>query len=172
VAGETPAESRGGGATSRRAGRAYEPGPPTSQRGEAGGRFVSSRVWNSPIPGVCLERWETGSNMSRRRRRPTQEGSSSDRTARQSAHPNLASEEIIARQREALDRLVQSAERSFHDKQAASARRDWCNPIPAERKVETVQAFLKAFHDERTMEIATCTVCYVKKKARDLGHVD
>jgi hypothetical protein len=79
---------------------------------------------------------------------------------------------MIAQQREALDRLVQSAERSFYDKQEASARQDWCNPIPAERKVETVQAFLKAFHDERTMEIATCTVCYVKTKPRDLGRVD
>jgi hypothetical protein len=71
VAGETPAEPRGGGAASRRAGRAYEAGPPKSQKGEAGGRFVNSRVRNSPIPGVCLERWETDSNISRRRRRPT-----------------------------------------------------------------------------------------------------
>jgi hypothetical protein len=52
------------------------------------------------------------------------------------------------RQKEALDRLVQAAEQSFQEKQMASTRRDWCNPIPAQRKVDTVQAFLKAFHDE------------------------
>jgi hypothetical protein len=79
---------------------------------------------------------------------------------------------MIAQQREALDQLVQAAERSFQEKQAASDRRDWCNAIPAERKVDTVQAFLKAFHDESTMEIATCSVCYVKKKPRDLDHAD
>jgi hypothetical protein len=67
---------------------------------------------------------------------------------------------------------VQAAERSFREKQAASDRRDWCNPIPVERKVDTVQAFLKAFHDESTMEIATCSICYVKKKPRDLDHAD
>jgi hypothetical protein len=79
---------------------------------------------------------------------------------------------MMAQQREALDRFVQSAERFFQDKQAASARQDWCNPIPAERKVETVQSFLEAFHDEDTMEIATCSVCYMKKKPRDLKRVD
>jgi hypothetical protein len=79
---------------------------------------------------------------------------------------------MIAQQHEALDRLVQTAEQSFEEKQGASLRRDWCNPIPAERKVDTVQAFLESFHDERTMEIATCSVCYVKKKPRDLGYVD
>jgi hypothetical protein len=79
---------------------------------------------------------------------------------------------MIAQQKEALDRLVQAAERSFQEKQAASIRRDWCHPIPAERKVDTVQACLKAFHDESTMEIATCSVCYMRKKPRDLDHAD
>jgi hypothetical protein len=58
---------------------------------------------------------------------------------------------MSAQRREALDQLVQEMERSFQEKQAASVRRDCCNPIPAERKVGTVQAFLKAFHDESTM---------------------
>jgi hypothetical protein len=79
---------------------------------------------------------------------------------------------MIAQQHEALDRLVQTAERSFEEKQGASLRRDWCSPIPAERKVDTVQAFLEALHDESTMEIATCSVCYVKKKPRDLCRLD
>jgi hypothetical protein len=79
---------------------------------------------------------------------------------------------MTAQQREALDRFVQFAERFFQDKQAASARQDWCNSIPAERKVETVQSFLEAFHDEDTMEIATCSVCNMKKKPRDLKRVD
>ena len=79
---------------------------------------------------------------------------------------------MLAQQKEALDRLVQAAEQSFQEKQAASTRRDWCNPIPAERKVDTVQAFLKAFHDENTMEIATCSVCYTKKQPQDVDHVN
>ncbi len=78
----------------------------------------------------------------------------------------------VAQQKEMLDRLVQAAERSFQEKQAVSIRRDWCNPVPAQLKVDTVQTFLKAFHDESAMEIATCSVCYMKKKPRDLDHVD
>lgn len=79
---------------------------------------------------------------------------------------------MLIRQREALDRLVEAVEQLFREKKAASARRDWCEPIPAESKVETVQSFLKAFHDESTMELATYSVCYMKKKPRDLDSVD
>ena len=79
---------------------------------------------------------------------------------------------MVAQQKEALDRLVKATELFFQKKQAASVRRDWCNPIPAQRKVGTVQSFLTAFHDENTMEIATCSVCYMKKKPQDLDHDD
>ena len=90
----------------------------------------------------------------------------------QRAFPDLASVEMAARQKEALDRLVQEAENAFLEKQTASDRRDWCNPVPAWRKVETVQAFLKAFHNEDSLEIATCSVCYLKKKPQDLDRTD
>ncbi|KAK0710682.1 hypothetical protein B0H67DRAFT_646120 [Lasiosphaeris hirsuta] len=85
---------------------------------------------------------------------------------------DLTTAEMVARQKEALDRLVQAAEQSFQEKQVASTRRDWCNPIPVQRKVDTVQAFLKAFHDEETMEIAACSVCYLQRRPRDLVCVD
>jgi len=52
-----------------------------------------------------------------------------------------------------------------------SACRDWCNPIPPEGKVDIVQAFLKAFHDEDSSEIALCSVCRMQKKPRDLKSV-
>jgi hypothetical protein len=95
-----------------------------------------------------------------------------DLTAGQAAHTDLESVDITAQQREAVDQLFEATERSFREKQAASVRRDWCNPIPGERKVETLQSFLKAFHDESTMEITTCSVCYIKKKPGDLSDVD
>jgi hypothetical protein len=91
-----------------------------------------------------------------------------DLTAGQAAHTDLESVDITAQQREAVDQLFEATERSFREKQAASVRRDWCNPIPGERQVETVQSFLKAFHDESTMEITTCSVCYIKKAKRSL----
>ena len=116
--------------------------------------------------------------MKRRRRQPTQDGPSSTIPTEQRSLPNglespdLTSADMVARQKEALSRLVQAADEAFQEKQAASARRDWCNPIPVQRKVDTVQDFLKAFHDEGSMEIATCSVCYIKKKPQDLDRVD
>ncbi|KAK7418113.1 hypothetical protein QQZ08_011368 [Neonectria magnoliae] len=91
---------------------------------------------------------------------------------RQAALPDLVSTDMIMRQKEALGTLMQAVEQSFQEKQAASNRRDWCNPVPASRKIDTVQSFLKAFHDEGSMEIAVCSVCYLQKKPRDLDHVD
>lgn len=78
----------------------------------------------------------------------------------------------MAKQKEAVDRLLLAAEQSFQEKQAASARRDWCDAIPLDRKVDTVQSFLKAFHGEESMEIGTCSVCYLKKKPQDLDRVN
>jgi hypothetical protein len=101
-----------------------------------------------------------------------QDAFSADRPAGQPAHPDLASANMAVQQKETLDRLVQATEWSFQEKAAASARRDWCKPVPAERKINTVQAFLEDFHNDNTMEIATCSVCYMKNKPRDLHHED
>lgn len=91
---------------------------------------------------------------------------------RRFAFPNLASEEMVAQQKEALNRLAQAADWSFQGKQAASARCDWCNPVPVQRKVDTVQSSLKAFHNQDSMEIAACSVCYLQNKPRDLVCID
>ena len=48
------------------------------------------------------------------------------RQARQddSSFPDLMSAEMITRQKESLEQLVQTAKQSFQEKQAVSARRD------------------------------------------------
>ena len=54
----------------------------------------------------------------------------------------------------------------------APGRRDWCNPIPVQPRVGAVHAFLKAFHDESTVEKATCAVFYLKQKPRGIEYID
>ncbi|KAK8093144.1 PIF1-like helicase domain-containing protein [Apiospora kogelbergensis] len=76
------------------------------------------------------------------------------------------------RHKEALARVVEAADKTFQEKKEASNRRDWCDPIPGERKVETIQSFLEAFHDEDDIEIAVCSICYLQKKPRELDRVD
>jgi hypothetical protein len=110
--------------------------------------------------------------MSRRRRLPGRDEPSGTEAAQQTAFLDLASAQMHTWQREALDRLVEAVEQSFYEKQAASERRDWCNPIPAETKVESAQDYLKAFHDKSTMEITTYLGCYLKTKPCDLDYVD
>ena len=56
---------------------------------------------------------------------------------------------MVARQKEARDQLVQAAGVCFQGEQAASARRDWCNHVPKERKVEAVQSFIRWRHDRQ-----------------------
>ena len=50
----------------------------------------------------------------------------------------------------------------FAEKEWLSQEQRWCTAIPLDRKVSTVQSFYKAFHDLRTLPIATCMVCYRK----------
>jgi len=108
--------------------------------------------------------------MTRRRRLPRQDRPPAAMSIQQSGHRNLTSAEMVARQKEALERLVLAAEEGFREKQDASSTRSWCNPVPLQRKVDTVQSFLRAFYDESSMEIATCSFCYLKTKPCDLEH--
>ncbi|KAK8859546.1 hypothetical protein PGQ11_010280 [Apiospora arundinis] len=82
------------------------------------------------------------------------------------------SPETVAELKVAFSRVLAAADKTFQEKQAASDRREWCEPIPLERKVETVRSFLKAFHDEDDMEIAVCSVCSLQKRPRDLDRVN
>jgi hypothetical protein len=109
--------------------------------------------------------------MIRRRRTPGQYGPSATRLAG-AGLPDLTSAQMVARQKEVINRTFQAAEQSFCERRAASNRRDWCNRVPQERKVDTVQSFLKAFHDEESVEIGTCSICYMKKRPQDLDHAD
>ncbi|KAM0272852.1 hypothetical protein ACHAQH_008566 [Verticillium albo-atrum] len=119
-----------------------------------------------------LHEWNSSATGKSRRMPSHDDGPSETAATEQTGVPDPRAAQVVAQQREALGRLAQAAERAFQEKKTASDQRDWCNPIPAERKVDTVQAFLKSFHDESSMEIATCSVCYMKKKPRDLGDVD
>ena len=78
----------------------------------------------------------------------------------------------VLEQEAAVGQLLAAADASFEQNWEASERLDWCSPVPLARKVETAQAFLQAFHNEETLEVATCAVCYLKREPRDLDRVD
>ncbi|KAH7132951.1 hypothetical protein EDB81DRAFT_871351 [Dactylonectria macrodidyma] len=44
--------------------------------------------------------------------------------------------------------------------ESLSHEQTWCTPIPHERKVSTVRAFYKEFHDVDALPIRTCMQCY------------
>ena len=51
---------------------------------------------------------------------------------------------------------------AFECKQQESEEGTWCDPIPLDTKIETVQAFYQQLHDENTMPIQPCAVCYTQ----------
>ena len=70
-----------------------------------------------------------------RLRRENARGRSSSSPSRKEAH--RYSLETVAELKVALSRVLAAADKAFQEKQAASDRREWCEPIPLERKVET-----------------------------------
>ncbi|KAH6953994.1 hypothetical protein BKA56DRAFT_563966, partial [Ilyonectria sp. MPI-CAGE-AT-0026] len=63
-------------------------------------------------------------------------------------------------QAEDLASVLRFLEEEFAVKKSLSDEQTWCTPIPRERKVSTVRAFYKEFHDVDTLPIRTCMLCY------------
>ncbi|KAM3449851.1 hypothetical protein NHJ6243_009907 [Beauveria neobassiana] len=68
--------------------------------------------------------------------------------------------------------VLQALEEEFAEKERLSREQEWCEPVPLERKVKTVQDFYKAFHDVRTLPIQTCMFCYRKYGMSELEGVE
>ncbi|KAH8645342.1 hypothetical protein BX600DRAFT_369627, partial [Xylariales sp. PMI_506] len=61
---------------------------------------------------------------------------------------------------------------SFSRRQSASDRREWCEGIPLECKVEMVQRFWKAFQNTSTMPTVYCALCQVQKSSSEVRLLD
>lgn len=80
-------------------------------------------------------------------------------------------------QAEDLASVLRFLEDEFAVKESLSSEQTWCKPIPHERKVSTVRAFYKEFHDVDTLPIRTCMLCYRKRTKKrvergDMGPMD
>ncbi|RKK84509.1 hypothetical protein BFJ68_g17351, partial [Fusarium oxysporum] len=67
--------------------------------------------------------------------------------------------------------VLRCLDEEFAEKERLSLDKEWCTPVPQERKLSTVQAFYSAFHDTETLPIWTCAVCYWKCGKSELEDV-
>ncbi|KAH7111446.1 hypothetical protein EDB81DRAFT_953900 [Dactylonectria macrodidyma] len=74
-------------------------------------------------------------------------------------------------QAEDLASVSRFLEDEFAVKESLSNEQTWCTPIPHERKVSTVRAFYKEFHDVDALPIRTCMQCYRKRTKKELRDV-
>ncbi|KAH6874269.1 hypothetical protein B0T10DRAFT_552895 [Thelonectria olida] len=151
---------------SRRAESARRPARPGGAQEQQAWRHIAPatspmvrEILAESVPVPELETTST-SNASRRRRRTNQiarEGPPVKRI-RSDARKERTEEE----RREDLTSVLRSLDEEFAEKERLSHNREWCTPVPHERKVSTVQAFYKAFHNTETLPVWTCMVCYRK----------
>jgi len=73
---------------------------------------------------------------------------------------------------EDLASVLRHLDEEFAEKQRLSEGQLWCTPIPDERKVSTVRSFYTAFHDNGTLPICTCAICYQKYARAELEELD
>ncbi|KAH7190264.1 hypothetical protein BKA60DRAFT_472651 [Fusarium oxysporum] len=86
--------------------------------------------------------------------------SSQDEPPRKQARPGIRSRRRRELQAEDLASVLRFLEEEFAVKESLSNEQTWCTPIPHERKVSTIRAFYKEFHDVDTLPIRTCMLCY------------
>jgi hypothetical protein len=67
-----------------------------------------------------------------------------------------------------VEQTVQALDNSWHKKAQYSADRTWCKPVSREIQLRTVQAFHNAMHDESTLEVGHCVVCYQQQAPKQL----
>jgi hypothetical protein len=93
----------------------------------------------------------------------------STQPGRRSRKPRVIAARPQREQEERLKEILDHVSEVFEQKVNASTNRTWCDPIPIQRKVETIQCHLKEMMDEDTLPTATCRFCYLKKSAKELG---
>ncbi|KAH6869547.1 hypothetical protein B0T10DRAFT_593486, partial [Thelonectria olida] len=105
----------------------------------------------------------------RRRKRTTQVAREGPPAKRVRA--GIRKERTEEERREDLTSVLRFLDDEFAEKERLSHDREWCTPVPHERKVSTVQSFHKAFRGTQTLPIWTCAVCYRKRGKGELEDV-
>ncbi len=93
-----------------------------------------------------------------RKRRLSSDADQARRRQRIRAHAQRSVEDESAE----LASILAGLEEEFAEKKWLSQEQRWCEPISIDRKVSTVEAFYRAFHDTTTLPIETCLICYRK----------
>ena len=113
-----------------------------------------------------------GIHSARKRARESADLSTPSPSKRRSTRHRAGSPEIppylAEEQKQLLQSLLDKANNNFRRRKEASQNRTWCDPIPQSRKIQTIQAFLKAMTDKRTLATETCHFCYLKKASAEL----
>lgn len=107
-----------------------------------------------------------------RRERMSTEATSIGQEISEILMPNSRDESADDRGTPEFDLVLRSLEEEFAEKERLSQGGVWCSPIAHETKVSTVEQFYTAFHDESTLPINTCAVCYRKFGKSELEGVD
>ena len=93
----------------------------------------------------------------------------STQPGRRSRKPRVLASGPVQEQKERLQEILDHVSHAFQQKVDASTNRTWCDPIPIQRKVETIQCHLKEMMDEDTLPTATCRFFYLKKGPKELA---
>ncbi|EEU34873.1 uncharacterized protein NECHADRAFT_88368 [Fusarium vanettenii 77-13-4] len=159
-----PKERRDG--DDERRGRAAVGDPPLFSRNEAPtvriiqpNQSVSEDIRRSEL-AAAIARVLPKRRRGRYRRPKARPDTSRDEPPRKQIRARTRKQRRQELQAEDLASVLRFLEDEFAVKESLSNKQAWCTPIPHERKVSTVRAFYKEFHDVDTLPIRTCMLCY------------
>ncbi|KAH7115418.1 hypothetical protein B0J13DRAFT_207705 [Dactylonectria estremocensis] len=144
---------------SRRADNARRPGRVQRAQGRQTWRHIAPATGKIPVVPEAGPEPMSASNVPRRKR--TNQASKDDAPAKR-ARSGFYDERTDEERREDVASVLRWLEEEFAEKERLSYSKEWCVPIPQERKASTVQAFYRGFHDADTLPVWSCRMCYRK----------
>lgn len=70
--------------------------------------------------------------------------------------------------RVAISNILSHIHQEFDQEKNSSVQRQWCNEVPRGLKLETVQSYLRAMHDESTLPTESCAICLIQNAPTDI----
>jgi hypothetical protein len=75
---------------------------------------------------------------------------------------------LLEPRREAIATILSQIRRDYDQERIASDQSQWCDQVPRDLKLETVQSYLRTMYDETTLPTESCAICLIQTPPKNI----
>lgn len=106
--------------------------------------------------------WSAGQDRRHRSRRPAESADGRNEEVYD------AERLLLEPRREAIATILSQIRQDYDEERIASDQSQWCDQVPRDLKLETVQSYLKAMYDETTLPTESCAICLIQTPPKNI----